>query len=124
MAAAADLAGHWLLIAMLEYDPAGRPHDGPLGPRPRGSLYYGRDGYMSVHLSGDQGYIGYTGTWRLSPDGGRVTHTVLVSSDPAWDGTDQHREVVLDGGRLVLVRRDTVGGRPFRAALTWDRDPR
>ncbi|WP_018656642.1 lipocalin-like domain-containing protein [Actinomadura flavalba] len=117
------LAGHWRLVAMVEHDPAGTPRDGPLGARPRGSLYYGEDGYMSVHLMRDPaegaGYIGYAGTWAPSPDGGRVTHTVAVSSDPSWAGGDQHRDVDLDGDRLVLTRHDTIDGTPFRATLTW-----
>ncbi|TDD74272.1 lipocalin-like domain-containing protein [Actinomadura rubrisoli] len=117
---AADLVGQWELVSMAEFDEDGRPQDGPLGPAARGRLYYGADGYMSVHLmrgDSEPGYIGYSGGWRL--EDGRIVHRVAVSSDPSWVGGDQVRSAEMVRGLLVLGRRDGT----FRARLAWRRLP-
>ncbi|CAM02158.1 lipocalin-like protein [Saccharopolyspora erythraea NRRL 2338] len=126
MTATTDLIGHWRLHSFVEFDEEGNPKESPLGGSPRGSLYYGADGYVSVHIMRTDSapppaasYIGYTGRWRLAGD--QVVHEVRIATDPTWPGSEQVRDFSLDGDELVLGRTDTVDGEPLRARLVWHR---
>jgi hypothetical protein len=131
-----DLVGVWRLVAYFELDPTGATSEGPLGPAPEGLLMYGRDGYVAVSMmrtgngpgggsgpdaggptDGQETFMGYAGGWRLAGD--TVVHRVDVSAHPRQVGTDQVRDVELDGDRLTLygTRLDGLG----RRKLEWRR---
>ncbi|MFF4208723.1 lipocalin-like domain-containing protein [Streptomyces sp. NPDC001796] len=123
-----DLIGVWRLLAYVDLDEAGGSREGPLGPDPRGLLIYDGHGHMSVSMMrGDHAtapesatlFMGYAGTWRLVD--GVVKHDVSVSAHPFQVGTELTREAELDGDRLVLHGVATIGGRPQRRRLTWQR---
>lgn len=124
-----DLTGAWELVAYDDLDDSGNRHEGPLGPHPRGLLIYSADGHVSVTMmradSGpsaagvSQAYSSYAGTWR-EDDGDRLRHTITVAPVPAWLGTEQAREMVLDGDKLTLVGRSLTGPGQVRV-LEWRR---
>jgi hypothetical protein len=125
------LIGAWELVAYEDVDEEGSHHEGPLGPAPRGLLIYSADGRVSVTMmrtvnpsapSGRdwevQAYASYAGTWRHANE--RVYHTITVAPDPGWLGTEQARDVTLDGERLTLTGRSLA--RPAQSRiLEWRR---
>ena len=138
-----DLVGVWRLISFHDVDDEGNRHEGPLGPNPGGMLFYSVDGHVSVSMMrapqgqaagtagragtagtagragpAPQGYMSYAGTWRRS--GEKVFHTITVAPDPLWLGTEQVRDLLLDGDRLTLCGNSLVG-RPQRRILEWER---
>ncbi|MFI6704133.1 lipocalin-like domain-containing protein [Streptomyces sp. NPDC050509] len=128
-----DLAGVWRLVSFHDIDGEGATREGPLGPDPAGLLFYAADGFVSVHMmrtvehreTGDgpaerptPGYMSYAGTWRRFGD--QVVHTLTVAPNPEWIGTDQIRDLTLDGDRLTLYG-DALVGRPQRRVLEWHR---
>jgi hypothetical protein len=123
--AATGVLGLWRLESYYDLDDTGNRSTGPLGTAPRGLLYYGADGYMSVNMMRTEPaeaaapYMGYAGRWRL--DGGRLIHQISVCSNPAWAGTEQVREMELDGDRLTLVGTALIAGKPQRRLLNWRR---
>lgn len=139
---ASELAGVWRLVSFHDVDDEGNRGEGPLGPAPRGLLFYSADGYVSVtmmrapdhgapnHDAPDQepgadggprqDYMSYAGTWRRS--GGQVFHALTVAPDPGWLGTEQVRDLRLDGDRLTLT--GNALSRPGRRILQWQRTGR
>lgn len=137
-----DLIGVWRLVSCLDITEAGNTAEGPLGTTPRGLLIYDPHGYMSVSMmrsdhedgSGerfgaitdairtapDMSYMGYSGKWRLA-DGPVVAHEVEVSAHPHMVGTEQIREVVLEGDQLTLYGTAVISERPLRRMLNWQR---
>ncbi|MEV7421600.1 lipocalin-like domain-containing protein [Streptomyces sp. NPDC091212] len=121
----AELAGLWRLVAYFDIDDEGTTSEGPLGPEPRGLLFYSADGYMSVDMMRPGppgpavGYMGYAGGWRVS--GNQLVHMIEVCSNPLWADTEQIRDVTLDGDRLVLSGSAVVSGQPQRRVLHWER---
>jgi hypothetical protein len=127
-----DLVGVWQLVSFHDIDDSGQKREGPLGPQPRGLLFYSANGHMSVnmmrtsHPAGPDGqgerpspaYMSYGGSWRLEAD--RVCHTISVAPDPGWVDTEQVRELVLRGDRLTLYGTALVGP-PQRRVLDWQR---
>jgi hypothetical protein len=120
-----ELAGVWRLASYHDLDKDGARHEGPLGPAPDGLLFYAPNGHLSVTMMrtspaqpGDQTYNSYAGTWRR--EGARVIHAIHLAPDPAWVGTEQMREVVLEGDRLRLYGTALVGP-PRRRVLEWHR---
>jgi hypothetical protein len=119
------LVGVWHLESFHDIDPRGRPVEGPLGAAPRGLLFYSADGHVSVTMmrTGSAhperpNYMSYAGTWRR--EGGRVVHAIDVAPDPAWLGTEQFRELALDGDLLTLTGGALVGPHQLRV-LAWRR---
>ena len=137
-----DLIGVWRLVSCLDIAEAGNTSEGPLGTAPRGLLIYDQHGYMSVSMmrsdhddgSGNpprtatgairtapgMSYLGYSGTWRLA-DGPVVVHEVEVSAHPHMVGTEQIRQVVLQGDLLTLYGNAVISERPLRRMLNWQR---
>jgi hypothetical protein len=123
-----DLVGVWQLVSFHDIDDSGHQREGPLGPAPRGLLFYGANGHMSVNMmrTGPAGqpeqpspaYMSYGGSWRREAD--RVCHTISVAPDPNWVDTEQVRELVLRGDRLTLYGMALVGP-PRRRVLDWRR---
>ena len=120
-----DVTGVWRLTAYFNIDDAGVTSEGPLGPDPRGLLYYAADGYMSVDMMrpdaarGAVGYMGYAGFWRVS--GKQMVHMIEVCSNPRWADTEQVRDMELAGDRLTLIGSALVDGRSQRRILHWKR---
>jgi hypothetical protein len=74
---------------------------------------------LSAALSG---YTAYFGSYSVDEDAGVVTHHVTGSLFPNWIGTDQRREILLDGDQLTLSSQPILfkgRTRVFRA--TWKR---
>ncbi|RAJ43054.1 FAD/FMN-containing dehydrogenase [Kitasatospora sp. SolWspMP-SS2h] len=119
------IAGVWRLASYHDLDQDGARHEGPLGPAPEGLLFYAPNGRLSVTMMrtgparpGDQTFNSYAGTWRR--EGARVVHTIQLAPDPAWIGTEQVRELVLEGDRLRLYGTALIGP-PRRRVLEWHR---
>ncbi|MFJ8600242.1 lipocalin-like domain-containing protein [Streptomyces shenzhenensis] len=128
-----DLAGVWRLASFHDVDDDGVRREGPLGPAPVGLLFYSADGHVSVHMMRtapdqepadgpaerpSQSYMSYSGTWRRTGD--QVVHTITLAPTPGWIGTDQVRELLLEGDLLTLYGNALVG-RPQRRVLEWRR---
>jgi hypothetical protein len=122
---AALLVGTWSLVSVDAVSVDGTEY--PFGSEPVGMLTYDRTGRMAVQVmqagrplfaSDDQddgtvdeiaaaftGYVAYYGTYSVDDHHAVVTHHVTASMFPNWVGTDQRREVSLDGARLTLSTR-------------------
>jgi len=112
------------------------------GQAPHGFLTYGRDGRMSAIIVGEnrpkpsdlakltdqeraelfKTVIAYAGTFNV--DGSRVTHNVDISWNENWTGTDQVRNVRLEGDTLYIStnpQSDGIDGRIIVAELVWEK---
>lgn len=125
---ATDLVGTWELVSYYDIDDADVRSEGPLGPAPRGLLIYTAQGSVSVSMmrtgetTAANTFMGYAGTWRTA--GKAVVHAISVCSNPAWAGTEQVRQMSLDGDVLTLIGAAQVDGRTQRRILTWRRSAR
>ncbi|WP_082976701.1 lipocalin-like domain-containing protein [Nocardia sp. 852002-20019_SCH5090214] len=125
---ATDLVGTWELASYYDIDDADVRSEGPLGPAPRGLLIYTAQGSVSVSMmrtgetTAANTFMGYAGTWRTA--GKAVVHAIRVCSNPAWAGTEQVRQMSLDGDVLTLIGAAQVDGRTQRRILTWRRSAR
>jgi hypothetical protein len=62
----------------------------------------------------------YAGTYVVA--GSRITHKVLVASNPAWVGTEQVRQVACDNDVMTIDATITLAGKPAtNVRLTWRR---
>ncbi|WP_328491415.1 lipocalin-like domain-containing protein [Streptomyces sp. NBC_00414] len=127
-----ELVGVWRLASFHDVDEDGNRREGPLGPEPEGLLFYSVEGHVSVHMMrtgpsapgggpGErppQNYMSYSGTWRRSGD--QVVHTLTLAPEPGWIGTDQVRDLSLDGATLTLHGDSLIGPRQ-RRVLVWRR---
>jgi alpha-galactosidase len=93
----AKLVGRWTLVSLeivgdqdVEY---------PMGRDVSGDPSTATLSELSVAVNG---YVAYFGTYSVDEDARVVTHHVTASVFPNWVGTDQRREIVLDGDRLTL----------------------
>jgi hypothetical protein len=112
------------------------------GKHPQGFLSYARDGRMSaievaeerpkpadLAKLGDadraalfRTLLAYAGTFSF--DGKVVTHHVDISWNNNWAGTNQIRNVRLEGNRLYIttnVQPSPIDGRPSIGTLTWEK---
>jgi lipocalin-like protein len=141
-AAGDKLWGTWRLVSFTRtYTESGQTVDA-FGKEPQGFITYGRDGRMSVFIvkSGRpkvadvatiddatrielfKTMLAYGGTYTF--DGKTVTHHIEISSNESWTGTDQIRNVKLDGRKLVLTtnpQTNATDGKMTVAILTWER---
>jgi hypothetical protein len=137
--------GSWRLVSF-----ALRREDGevtqPFGPDAQGSLIYADSGCFSFQIhrtdrphiaAGDQmksseeetvlnyrGYVAYHGRYLWNSGEGTVTHRVVGSLFPNWEGRDQKRFVRIVGGRLEMETPPTQwgGGEIVVAATVWQRE--
>jgi hypothetical protein len=124
--AAAELVGVWRLRSFHDLDENGGRLEGPLGEDPDGLLFYAADGHVSVTMARTDGghgegpdYLSYAGTWRRVGD--RVFHHIGFAPNPDWVGTEQVRELALDGDLLTLT--GTGLRTPHPRVLVWHRTP-
>lgn len=130
-----DLIGVWRLVSYLDITETGDTSEGPLGTAPHGLLIYHPHGYMSVSMMPSDheaesasppgpapatSYMGYSGKWRLTDDR-IIVHEVEVSAHPHMVGTEQIREVVLEGDELTLYGTAVISAHPLRRMLHWKR---
>lgn len=141
---AAKLVGSWQLQHWkLSYPDSGQERY-VYGEAPEGLLVYTADGWMSAaictrererfpevkshrQLDPDQigeayhSYFHYAGPYRVEAD--VVIHTVTMSLNPNFPGTEQRHRIDLQGDVLVLTGEDESGGRARVHQLTWQRMP-
>jgi hypothetical protein len=112
------------------------------GKAPLGYITYGPAGRMQVIIVSDQRskpghaaiaemtdqerkdllmtFVAYAGTYSF--DGKTVTHHIDLSWNQVWTGTDQIRDVRLDGDRVILMTRpgpSSRDGRMSTTSLVW-----
>jgi hypothetical protein len=139
---AVDIVGAWQLQSWLIHYQDGRDPGTPFGKQPSGLLVYSPDGWMSatVHRSKREplpadrsprdlspeavaraywSYFHYAGPWRIQGD--RVIHSVRHSLNPAMVGTEQIRQMELDGRRLTLIGIEAIKEGSRRHELVWRR---
>jgi hypothetical protein len=139
---AARLVGHWSLVSFEAV--SGEHTEYPFGPGAVGQITYDAAGHMAVQImkagrplfaSADQGagtaeevsaaftgYVAYYGTYSVDQRAGVVTHHLSASMFPNWVGSEQRRELLLEGDRLILSTPPTLfqgTQRVFR--LVWKR---
>jgi hypothetical protein len=137
-----DLYGTWRLLSFTQrYVATGEKID-VFGKTPRGFLSYSRDGRMSAILVKDgrpkpadmakltaeeraellNTMYAYAGTF--SSDGKTVTHHVDISWNENWTGTDQVRNIRLEGGKLYISTNpqpNGIDGRIIVGELVWEK---
>lgn len=136
-----DILGRWNIVSWLQLYDDGR-RQAPLGERLEGFIRYLADGDMVCMIanadqpdftSGGQwnaseaeracaysSMLAYAGKWRI--DGDSVVHAVEQSLYPNWKGSDQRRQVRLDGDTLYIEARLEAGTPEARTAqLKWQR---
>jgi hypothetical protein len=135
--------GTWRLVSF-----AIRREDGevilPFGADAQGSLIYAASGSFSFQIhrmdrphvaAGDQmksseeetvlnyrGYVAYHGRYIWNGSEGTVTHRVIGSLFPNWEGREQKRLARIVGGRLELETPPTQwgGGEAVVALTVWE----
>lgn len=126
----ADLVGAWRLVSFYDFEDGVR-RPGPLGANPVGLLCYEGSGHVSVNMMAGPAptgsdtagrpvcsYMSYAGTWQRH--GSVIVHRITIAAEPSWIGTEQPRELVYAGDRLVL-RGNSLVGVPRRRVLEWER---
>lgn len=137
-----DLYGTWKLINFQRKIVETGQVEEVFGRSPTGFLNYGPDGRMIVIIVRDQrtkpaslqdltdplraelfkGLIAYAGTYTF--DGKSVTHHIDASWNEVWTGTDQTRDVTIQGDRILLTTRpapSSMDGKPSVGILTWQK---
>ena len=112
------------------------------GSAPQGFITYGQDGRVMVLIvSGDRPHpadvvkmtdqqradlfrtmIAYSGTYTRYGD--KITHHLDISWNEAWTGTDQLRNVKIDGDRLTLstnAQPRSQDGKMAVNTLIWEK---
>jgi len=135
------LLGTWQLVRWYNEAEDGTATE-PFGAGPVGFISYTDDGHIFAHLavagrapftandmsSGTpaedsaamKSYVSYAGTYEI--DGDHVIHHVKISSFPNWTGTDQHRQIRFEDGRLRLSAEPFLyEGRMITAHAVWER---
>jgi len=136
------LYGTWKLVSFTQRFVATDEAIDVFGRNPKGFLSYSRDGRMNAILVKDvrpkqadmaqattedkvqlfSSMYAYAGTFTV--DGNTVTHHVDISWNENWTGTDQVRNVRLDGDTLYIStnpQSDGIDGRIIVAELVWEK---
>jgi hypothetical protein len=137
-----QLIGQWNLVSLAAVN--GSDVEYPWGSDIAGVIAYDAAGHMATQImrhdrprfaSGDMdngsfaelsaaltGYTAYFGTYSVDDSADAVTHYVKGSLFPNWVGTEQRREIALDGDQLTLTSQPILFKgqmRVFRAV--WKR---
>lgn len=136
------LYGTWRLLSCTQLTVATGERSDTFGKTPHGFLSYGRDGRMSAILAKDgrpksadmtkltseqraelfNTMMAYAGTFTF--DGKTVTHHVDISSNETWTGTDQVRNIRIEGGKLHITTNpqpSPIDGKLIVAELIWEK---
>ena len=137
-----DLCGTWRLVSDKRTVLATGETDELMGKSPHGFINYGRDGRMMVIIAAEQrpkpqdigkatgperaalfnSLTAYAGTYSF--DGKTITHHVDISWNEIWTGTDQVRDVNLEGNKLTLTTPPAPNGHDGKMSvtiLTWEK---
>jgi len=137
-----ELYGTWTLVSFTQRDVATGITTDIFGRSPRGFLSYSRDGRMNAILVKDKrplpadmaqatiedraqlfsSMYAYAGTFTV--DGNTVTHHVDISWNENWTGSDQVRNVRLEGDRLYIStnpQSSGLDGKIVVAELVWQK---
>jgi hypothetical protein len=137
-----DLYGTWRLLSFTQLFVATGEKIDIFGKTPRGFLSYSRDGRMSAILVKDgrpkpadmakmageeraelfNTMYAYAGTF--TSDGKTVTHHVDISWNENWTGTNQVRNIRLEGGKLYISTNpqpNGIDGRIIVGELVWEK---
>jgi hypothetical protein len=136
--------GTWTLVSYEARYPDGRVV--PIyGPAPVGRLIYDRLGRMSVHIADPRrprfaspdrllatdaevraafdGYFGYFGTYTVDEKAGTMTHHVEGAAFPNYAGSDQTRQLTVEGDQLELATPPiSRAGERATFHVVWRRD--
>ncbi len=116
----------------------------PFGEEPQGLLIYSDDGWMSatvcrpgrkplpegtsprsmpmeLQAEAFRSYFQYCGRYEIV--GGDVVHSVTLSLNPGFVGSEQLRHAELDGHTLVLSGKDQAGEVTRFHSLVWHKVP-
>ena len=138
------LLGTWRLLSWTITNDEGQVVSEPFGSSPEGLLVYTEAGWMTAAICRNArelfpqqkslrsldaellakaytSYFHYAGPFSI--DGESVTHTVALSHNPNFVGTEQVRRFVLDGDRLTLSGEEPVGPQTRYHKLQWQRLP-
>jgi hypothetical protein len=140
---AGRLLGTWRLISIGSFRPDGTFEPEPeLGPHPIGYLMYDSTGHMCVSLANPNHprwanpekpteaerlhsfdvMFAYCGTYEVQEKEQRVIHRPEMASWPHYVGTDQFRNIRMEGNRLILSDKETPpNGEPHEYFITWER---
>ncbi|KRG10825.1 lipocalin-like domain-containing protein [Staphylococcus sp. NAM3COL9] len=132
-----QLIGTWKLLTYQDVAEDGSIYY-PLGKDATGFIMYNPDGYMSAQLmqqgrpsyaSGDlhkgtteemaiaaEGYLAYSGRFKLDEANATVYHTMDVSMNPTWLSATQPREFTLKDNILSIIN-----GNNRNQKLVWER---
>ena len=134
--------GGWQLLSWeIRYSDNDRVSQ-PFGANPQGLIMYTPDGYMNAVIAradraqfpADQSikslspatlaeaysdYFQYAGRYRI--EGDKVIHSVQMSLNPNFVGSEQIRGFKFDGERLTLTGQDQVGEQTRMHSLCWQR---
>jgi len=136
------LYGTWRLVSDVRQDVETGSKTDNFGKHPKGYLSYARDGRMSaIEVAEDRPrpadlsklgdadraalfrtLLAYAGTFSF--DGKVVTHHVDISWNNNWTGTDQVRNVRIEGRMLYIttnVQPSPIDGKPSIGMLTWEK---
>lgn len=137
-----NFIGGWHLLSWeIRYSDNDRVSQ-PFGANPHGLILYTPDGYMNAVIARtdraqfpvDQsikslsteilaeayaGYFQYAGRYRI--EGQNVIHSVQMSLNPNFVGSEQVRGFAFEGNRLTLTGEDQVGEQTRMHCLCWQR---
>jgi hypothetical protein len=133
--------GTWRLLSIERIDTASGARTDQMGANPIGYLSYAPDDRMMAIIergdrtkpAGDaatpveadalyRSVISYGGTWRI--EGDTMIHSVDVSWNEAWTGTEQKRLIKFDGEHAVLSTHpiaDPFDGSINVYSMRWER---
>lgn len=137
-----EIYGTWRLVGYTRKLVATGEQDEPLGKNPNGYITYSRDGRMVVLIvSGDRPkpasidkmtdaersdlfktMVTYAG--RFTFDGKTVIHHIDISANEVWTGTDQERNIKIDGNKLTITtnpQANGVDGKIGVTTLSWEK---
>jgi hypothetical protein len=137
-----ELYGTWRLVSYTRTVVATGETTDIFGKTPHGFINYGRDGRMIVIIVKDERptptdlatmtdqeranlfktMTAYGGTYTF--DGATITHHVDISWNQIFTGTDQLRNIKLDGRTVVLSTNpqpSSIDGKVSVSVLTWEK---
>ena len=138
-----QLLGTWRLISIGSVRPDGTFEPVPeLGPHAIGYLMYDTTGHMCVSLANPNHprwanpekpteaerlhsfdvMFAYCGSYEVQEKERRVIHRPEMASWPQYVGTDQFRNIRMEGDRLILSEKETPpNGEAREYFVTWER---
>ena len=137
-----ELYGTWRLVSFTSTIAETGETEESFGKAPRGFIHYGRDGHMMVLVVQDERprppdfasmteairaellrtMVAYAGTYTF--DGKTVIHHIDLSWNEIWTGTDQVRNIQLQGRRLIISINPEPrpsDGKMATSVLTWEK---